>query len=634
MAVPRVDRRLAAIMALDVVGYSRLIGADEAGTLARVKAHRIELAEPLIAEHHGRVVKLTGDGALVEFASAVDAVECALAIQGGMAEREAAETEDRRIRFRIGINIGDIILEDGDIYGDGVNIASRLEGLTQPGGICIARNVYDQVKNKLDLGFEPMGEHRVKNIAEPLTVYRVLANAGAVTRAIGLKRPGILKQRWAALAAAVVVIAAGGAAWWSWSGVVPEEQRITSEGDTEAKPSLPLLAKPSIAVLPFANLSGPEQNHIGDGLAEDLITDLSKLRGLTVIARTSSFALRGEPLDAPEIGRRLDARFVVEGSVRKVSDRIRVTVQLIDTATGAQRWAERWDRPASDILAVQDELTREIVARLDIQLSEGEQANRWRRQTDDPIAYDLFLRGRSRKLEESKDGILAAIPLLKQAVERDPNFAAAWVWLGWAYWAHVYSGWTDRPDEYRQKAINAAQRAIAADPGFGGPYALLADIAGVDGELEDAEKYALKAVELDPGSADNLAFLAGWSRTTRPEQAFDLIQRAFRLNPIPPTWYFNALGMTQLELGRYAEAAEAFDKCIAQAPEFTSCRQYLIAAQLEMKDLEAAKRTADGLLRLMPDFSIAKDAYWYKQTTDPAEASRRFELLREARLPP
>jgi TolB-like protein/cytochrome c-type biogenesis protein CcmH/NrfG len=391
--------------------------------------------------------------------------------------------------------------------------------------------------------------------------------------------------------------------------------------------------KPTIAVLPFDNFSSPADSHFADGLAEDLITELSKLRGLNVIARTSSYALRGQSLAAHEIGKRLGARYLVEGSFRKEAGRIRVNAQLIDTETGQHRWAERWDRPADDILKVQDELTGKIVAMLDVQLSEGEQASRWRRQTADPIAYELFLLGRSHKLKESRDGVQAAIPLLQQAVERDPDFAAAWVWLGWAYWAYVYSGWTDQPDEYREKAIDAAQRAIAADPEFGSPHTLLADIAGVDGRLEEAERQARKAVELDPGSADNLAFLAGWSRTSRPEQAFDLIQRALRLNPIPPTWYFNALGMTQLALGHYDKAAEAFNECINQAPEFTSCRQYLLAAELEAQDLDAARRTAQGLLRLMPDFSIAKDAYWYKQTTNPEEARRRFALLRQAGLP-
>jgi adenylate cyclase len=296
MAAPRMDRKLAAIMAVDVVGYSRLVGLDEAGTLARVRAHRIELAEPLTAEYHGRVVKLTGDGALVEFASAVDAVECAVAIQNGMAEREAAEPEERRIRFRIGINIGDIVLEDGDIFGDGVNVAARLEGLAEPGGICIARNVYNQVKGKLDLAFEPMGEHKVKNIAEPITVYRVRPGPRGATRTRHADLASMLRgRRLAAIAAVVIALLAAGVvgawyAFWQPAAAPPAAVAgIAGRGAAQAKPALPLPDKPSIAVLPFDNLSGEGRyERLAGGLTEDIITDLSRFRELFVIARNST----------------------------------------------------------------------------------------------------------------------------------------------------------------------------------------------------------------------------------------------------------------------------------------------------------------------------------------------------------
>jgi TolB-like protein/class 3 adenylate cyclase len=329
---PRVDRRLAAVMAVDVVGYSRLIGIDEAGTLARVKAHRIELAAPLIAEHHGRVVKLTGDGALVEFASAIDAVECAVAIQNGMAEREAAEPEERRIRYRIGINIGDIVLEDGDIFGDGVNIATRLEGLAEPGGICVARNVHDQVKAKLDLGFEPMGEHRVKNIAEPITLYRVLADPGTVVPS----RPGL----WPPAA-------------------------VSGADATEKGPALPLSDKPSIAVLPFENLSGEERyERLADGITEDIITALSRFRDLYVIARNSTTAYKHKPKDVRQIARELGVHYVLEGSLQTDGKRVRLSAQFVDAATGSHVWSERYDRPLDQFFAVQDEVTRTIAASL------------------------------------------------------------------------------------------------------------------------------------------------------------------------------------------------------------------------------------------------------------------------------
>jgi adenylate cyclase len=363
MAAPRMDRKLAAIMAVDVVGYSRLVGADEAGTLARVKAHRVELAEPLIAEHHGRVVKLTGDGALVEFASAVDAVECAVALQAGMAEREAAEPEDRRIRYRIGINIGDIVLEDGDIFGDGVNVAARLEGLAAPGGICIARNVYDQVKAKLDLDFEPMGEHRVKNIAEPITVYRVLPGPGASQKT----RPAVIasalsRYRPAAIAAAVLLLLVAGAAagWhalWQPSATPPATvAEIAGRGAVVAKPALALPDKPSIVVLPFSNLSGDAgQEYFADAITKDIITGLARFRDLFVISSNSSFTYKGQAVDIKQVGRELGVRFVLEGSVRRSEDRLRVTTQLIDAMTDEHLWAETYDREltAADVFEVQ-----------------------------------------------------------------------------------------------------------------------------------------------------------------------------------------------------------------------------------------------------------------------------------------
>jgi adenylate cyclase len=364
MAAPRVDRRLAAIMAVDVVGYSRLVGADEAGTLARVKAHRIELAEPLVTEYHGRVVKLTGDGALVEFGSAVDAVECAVAIQNGMAEREGGEPEDRRIRLRIGINVGDIVHEDDDILGDGVNVAARLEGLAEPGGICIARNVHDQVKAKLDLAFEPMGEHRVKNIAEPITVYRVLPDSGGAVRTRPLGLASVLRgRRPAAIAAAVVMLLGAGAAG-AWYGLWrPASEPVVAEA--AAKPPLPLPDKPSIAVLPFENLSGdPKEERLAGGLTEDVITDLSRYRELFVIARNSTDAYRGKHVDVRQIARELGVQYVLEGSLQTDGKRVRITAQLIDAMTGNHVWSERYDRALDDLFAVQDEVTQQIAGTL------------------------------------------------------------------------------------------------------------------------------------------------------------------------------------------------------------------------------------------------------------------------------
>jgi TolB-like protein/class 3 adenylate cyclase len=349
---PRVERKLAAILAADVVGYSRLVGVDEAGTIARLKALRKEFIEPLVAEYRGRVVKLVGDGALVEFASAVDAVECAVAIQNGVAERQAPEPEDRRIQFRIGINLGDIIVEEGDIYGDGVNIAARLEALAEPGGVCVARTVYNHVRNKLALAFEPMGAHRVKNIAEPVEVWRIALD-GAAPRM--RKRRRLAPIALAAGVAALLALGGAGAWWWQQSRALVEA--------AATDPVLAMPAGPTIAVLPFANMSGdPGQEYFADGVTEDIITALAQFQRFGVIARNSAFRYKGQAVDVREVARELGANYVVEGSIRRAGQRIRVTVQLLDGANGKHIWGEAYDRDltATDLFAIQDEITNQV----------------------------------------------------------------------------------------------------------------------------------------------------------------------------------------------------------------------------------------------------------------------------------
>ena len=388
----RAERKLAAILAADVVGYSRLMGADEAGTHARLKAHRKEFIEPAIAEYHGRVVKLTGDGALVEFGSAVDAVECAVAIQRGMAEREAGAPEDRRLRFRIGINIGDIILEEGDIYGDGVNVAARLEGLAEPGGICVARSVYNQVKGKqLEVAFVASGPQQVKNIAEPVETYRVAldgvapAPAAARPAAAGgrLPAPAPRSTRWLVPAlGALSAIAVLGGAWHFWPAAPPPDGR------------------PGIAVLPFDNLGGDEATgRLADGITEDIITDLARFRDLDVIARNSTAVYAGKPVDVRQVGKDLNVGYVLEGSIQRQDDSVRVTGQLIDAETGAHVWSERWDRPADDIFAVQTEVAEKVAATLggDLtmgQITRAELQRAKRLRPNDLTAYDYFQLGK------------------------------------------------------------------------------------------------------------------------------------------------------------------------------------------------------------------------------------------------
>src|SRR5437016_3018262 len=378
MAEARVQRRLAAILAADVAGYSRLMGADEEGTLAALKELRRELADPKIKEHRGRIVKTTGDGLLVEFASVVDAVRCAVEVQHEMAERNAGMPEERRIQFRIGINLGDIIKDGRDIHGDGVNIAARLEALAEPGGICVNRVVRDQVRDKLDFAFEDAGEQRVKNIARPLRVYRI--------------RPG------------------------------------RSVGDTmgAAQPALALPDKPSVAVLPFTNMSGEsEQEFVSDGIAEDVITALSRYPSLFVIARNSTFTYKGRPVDIKQVGRELGVRYVLEGSVRKAAGRVRIATQLIEAETRTHIWAERYDRAIDDIFAVQDEITISAVAAIEPTLRQAEIERAERKRPENLGAYDLVLRATPFSDTGMPEGALQALPFLERALALEPNYALA-----------------------------------------------------------------------------------------------------------------------------------------------------------------------------------------------------------------
>jgi TolB-like protein/class 3 adenylate cyclase len=432
---PRTERKLAAILAADVVGYSRLVGDDEAGTITRLRKLRKDFIEPVIADYHGRVVKLMGDGALVEFASAVDAVECAVAIQTGVAQREAVLPDDRRLAFRIGINVGDIIVEDGDILGDGVNVAARLEGLAEPGGICIARNVWNQVKAKLGLPFEPMGEHRVKNIAEPVTVYRVnLEAGGGALRRRSPWRP----HRWQAAAAALVLVLVAGAtgAWYTlWRPLpvpAPVATIAASTGAAEARPALPLPDKPSIAVLPFENLSGdPKQERLAGGITEDVITDLSRFHELFVIARNSTEVYKGKPVDVREVARDLGVRYVLEGSLQIEGDRVRITAQLIDATTGNHVWADRYDRPLEDVFAVQDEVTQKIASTLAAPwggvLTQAGRESARRKPPQNLQAYDYYLLGIEHKHRFTEEDNKKAHELLAKAIEIDPGFVRAYV---------------------------------------------------------------------------------------------------------------------------------------------------------------------------------------------------------------
>jgi adenylate cyclase len=597
------ERRLAAIVATDVVGYSRLMAADEAGTHARLRALRKDFLEPKTAEHHGRVVKLTGDGALIEFASVVDAVECAAALQTGVAERQAELPEDRRIAFRIGINIGDIMIEEGDIYGDGVNIAARLEGLAEPGGICLARNVYNQVKGKVAFGFEPMGDLRVKNIPEPVTVYRLLPDAGEVATQLRPKRAGMAGWRRAALgvAALALLTAAGVAAWL-------QPWRHPAEAPTQAA-APPVPDKPSIAVLPFENLSdNPEEGYFADGLTDDLITDLSKISGLLTIARNSVFIYKDKPIDIRQVATELGVRYVLEGSVRRAGDRVRVNAQLIDSETGGHLWADRFDRDASDIFTVQDEVTRHIVDALAVQLSVSEQQRLQRLPTTNLEAYDFFLRAEELARTGFRPQLRQAMRLYAKATELDPSFADAYA----ADARTAADVWRGNYDDImpgpmaRKRAYEHASIALKLDLEASLPFAVLAVLQLVDRLYDEALASAERAVALGPGDAEahaTLSFVLTFSG--RYAEAIAAIEAAMRLNPNLPTGDRQVAGLAFLLNKDPERAIEILERARAEAPQVDDTHALLAAAYVRAGRDDRARAAAAEARRAFPAISVS-----------------------------
>ena len=514
-------RKLAAILAADVVGFSRLAGADEDRTLARLRALRSDLIDPTIAVHHGRVVKRTGDGALVEFRSVVDAVRCAVEIQHAMVERNAGVPEDRRIEFRIGVHVGDVVEEsDGDLMGDGVNIAARLEGIAQPGAICLSEDAYRQVRARLDLAVSDLGDKAAQEHRR--------AGAGLCARG---RTSGRGEGRAAGPAAAEKAAA-------------PE--------------------KPSIAVLPFQNMSGDaEQDYFADGISEDIITALSKLSQLFVIARNSSFTFKGKTVHVREVGKTLGVRYVLEGSVRKAGDRVRITAQLIDATNDGHLWAERFDRDLTDIFAVQDDVTGKIVAALSLNLTQGDRQRLKAEQTDNMEAFDCFLRGRELWWRHTKEPNAQARELLLRATQLDPQFAPGYAWLAAAHINDYVSQWTDAPSRSLELAYEAAKRAAALDPQQPAAYWALMFANLWMRRHDEAIQAGEAALAINPNDAEAYNGLGVVLHYVgRSEEALSLFERAMALNPLCPGMWLHFQGQAYYQLGRYEEAVAVLKRRI------------------------------------------------------------------------
>jgi TolB-like protein len=587
MAEERAQRRLTAILAADVVGYSRLMEADEERTRARMGVLHFELIDPRIAADGGRIVKTMGDGILVEFSSVVDAVRNALYLQEAMRRRNADVAEDNRLDFRVGINIGDVIIEGDDIHGDGVNVAARLEGLCKPGEVYVSGAVYEQAMGKLEASFEDLGEQSVKNIAKPVRVYRALGETGVD------ERP-------------------------------PPQTTVTSSLHAD---------KPSIAVLPFNNMSNdPDQEYFSDGMAEDLITDISQISGLAVTARNSSFAFKGHAVDVKEIAKKLGVKHIVEGSVRKMGDRLRVNAQLIDGANGQHIWAARYDGNMSEIFDFQDDIREQIVSALQVSLTPFDKALTERKQTDNAEAYDLFLKGRANLYRFTLENVLEAQRSLEKAIEIDANFADAYGFLSYcqfAGWILKFPGFNDTLDY----ANELAEQSVALDGNSAVAVTRLAWIQGWMRRFDQAIPNFEKAIALAPNRADAYAdygqILNYWGD---PERALEMSEKVFKLDTFaPPLWEFYA-GHSYFLLRQYDLALPKMIRMVELVPKFSTGFAYLACLFVETNRLGDAKDAIEKLLQISPDYTVKDMNRLHPYRSD--ETRKRFlDDLRNAGLP-
>jgi len=599
------ERRLAAILSCDVVGYSRLMGRDEAWTLASLKTLRREVLDTHAERHHGRTIKLMGDGALMEFASAVDAMRFAVAVQCAMRGRNSRAPETQRIDFRIGINIGDVIVEGDDIYGDGVNVAARLEGLAEPGGICIHQSVRDQVRDKLALDFQDRGEIEVKNIERPVHAFDILMNDRAEVVAaapVDARTPAPRKPRLVQAAGAIALLLAlvAGMVWWHpWA---PESGPAKPESIV-----LPLPAKPSIAVLAFENLSGdPAQEFLSDAVSDSIITELSRFPELFVIARNSSFKYKGEATDIREIGRELGVRYVVEGGMQRADDRLRVNVQLIEADSGRHVWAESFDRRNEDIFAVQDAIVEAIVTILSVKLEDAERQRVSSKVTSSLDAYDLFLRARDLQLRKGfwvKEVNQEARTLLERAVALDPKFSRAYADLAWTYLLDFLFGWAQAPEVARDRGHMLAQKAVELDPSSARAHHALgfAHLYRKEHDLAMAETE--RAIALNPNDAGQRAGSASLNiYGGNPEIAIEQITEAMRLNPYHPDFYWHLLGWARFHAGEYEEGLAAMKRIVDPG---AADHRVMAALNARLGRLDEAAGHAREVLKREPDFAIS-----------------------------
>jgi adenylate cyclase len=626
MAPEDFKRKLTAILSADVKGYSRLMGEDDEATVRTIKAYR-EVISKIVQKHRGRVVDSPGDNILAEFASVIDAVGSAVEIQDELRMRNAELPEDRKMEFRIGVNLGDVIHEEERIYGDGVNVAARVESLADPGGICVSGTVFDQIESKLPLGYEFLGEQSVKNIPKPVRIYKALMDPEVVGKVIGEKRAEPRRGLKVALAAVTALLLILGGLL-IWRTAFPPVEVASVE-----KMAFPLPDKPSIAVLPFNNLSGdPEQEYFSDGLTEEIISTLSKVPKLFVIARNSTFTYKGKPVKVQQVAEELGVRYVLEGSVRKAGDKIRITAQLVDALNGHHLWAEKYDRSIDDIFAVQDEITKKIITAMQVKLTEGEQVQAAARGTNSLEAYLKCLQGNELANQINPESNALAKQLAEEAIALDPDYAWAYYVLGRTHLISVWVGTSKSPKQSIAKAMELFKKAIALDDTFAEAHGNLGFLYSMTKQHDKAIAQAEKAVALNPNSAwahfmvGKTLFFAG-----RCEESIPEYKKAIRLNPIPPNNYLWSIGLSYAYTEDYEQAMFWCEKGVRREPNDLLARIMMtVVYSLSGRDEEARVQAAE-VLRIQPKFTVK--GFEKKLTYKRKEDGEKFlNALRKAGL--
>jgi adenylate cyclase len=632
MTTQEVRRKLTAILSADVKGYSRLMGEDEESTARSLNAYK-EIITGLIQVHHGRVVDAPGDNVLAEFASVVDAVRCGVEIQKELKTRNAELPENRKMEFRIGVNLGDVIEDGEQILGDGVNIAARIQGLADGGGICISGTAFDQVKHKLSVGYQYLGKQTVKNITEAVRAYKVMMEPEASGKVIGEEERKPTKWGWKVIATGALMVLVAGGLIWTFYLRGPQIERARVE-----KMAFPLPDKPSIAVLPFANMSGsPEQEYFCDGITDQIITSLSIIPRLFVIARNSTFVYKGKAVKVQKIAEDLGVRYVLEGSVQRSEGRIRILVQLIDATKGIHLWSERYDRDLKDLFALQDEIAKQIMTALQVKLTEGEHASGVAGSTSNLKALECFWRSEEHFFRFTKEDNAAARQWAQKAIELDPKFSAAWAQMGWTYLWDVNFGWSQSPVQSMERASECAQKAMGLSDSCAKAYSLMGYINLLNRKFDEAIENGEKAVSINPNDPIILNALAAIMHFNgKFDESIALVKKSMRLCPYYPATFLIQLSMSYFLAGRYEEALAASELMLARAHkgEFSPSMAHMSLAEayIGLGQDQKARAHAEEMLKINPNYSLANLRKMMRYYRDPSHPERHIDALHKAGL--